>query len=328
MKNYHQLSPEERETIYRLLQAGTSQNDIGKVIGRDKATISRELTRNQHHKLNEYLPDTAQRKAEKRKKAGRKRRYVERWPELRTIIQCRLRQGWTPEQIAGWCRKHGYRHLTKESIYQYIYSIEGRQLNLRQWLPRSHRIRHKRHGRKHQRGKIPNRVDISLRAASVERRRVFGHWEGDSIIYPLGQKVVASQVERKTRYLEVFRVGSKEADVRSAAIIEHFGRLPAVARKTFTVDNGLEFADHGTITTALGTKVFFAKPYASWQRGTMEYHNGLVRRFLPRSADISTINYEQMKFIQDRINNIPRKGLGYSTPHELYQRELRKIDPF
>lgn len=325
MKKYHQIDSSERETIYWLLQSGHLPSDIAKALGRHKATIGRELSRNHHQILDEYLPDTAQRKAEKRKKAGRKQRYVDRWPVLVSFIQNSLHQQWTPEQIAGRSRVLNQRYLNKESIYQYLYSVEGRKINLRQWLPRAHRIRHKRNGRKHQRGKIPNRVDISLRAPSVALRSVFGNWEGDSIIYPRNQPVIASQVERKTRYLELCWVPNKEAGVRSAAIIDRFGLLPQAARRTLTVDNGLEFADHDTITAVIGTKVYFAKPYASWQRGTIEYHNGLVRRLLPRSTDITKITITELRQIQDLINNIPRKGLGYRTPRELYCREILKI---
>jgi transposase, IS30 family len=326
MRQFKQLAPQERNRIYQSLQAGRTQAEIAKELGRTKGTISRELKRNWHQLFDEYLPDTAQRKANKRKALGRKQHYLDRFPGLKTKVLEKLCAGWTPDLIADMLRRRGSVFLTKESIYQFIYNAEGRKLNLRHYLPRAHRLRHKRNGRKPHKGIIPNRVDIARRPKRVAARKQFGHWEGDSVSYQGHSQRLATQVERKSRLLIVLRPRTNEAKERASLINRRFSRLPAGARRTITFDNGLEFADHKRVTATIGTKVYFAKPYSSWQRGSNEHVNGILRRYLPRTTNLDQLTDKELNMIVNRINNRPRKILNYRTPQEVFNQGLRKLN--
>lgn len=326
MRRFKQLTPQDRDRIYQLYQDGKSQAEIAKELGRNKGTISRELKRNWHQIFDEYLPDTAQRKADKRKSLGRKEHYLDRFPGLKAHVLARIKDVWTPDLIAGELRRQKERFLTKESIYQFIYSLEGRKLNLRQYLPRAHRIRRRRNGRKHRKAVIPGRVDIALRPKLVAARSQFGHWEGDSVSYKGHSQRLATQVERKSRFLVVLRPSTNGARERANLITNKFSSFPAQARRSITFDNGLEFAEHQRVTAALGTKVYFAKPYASWQRGSNEHVNGILRRYLPRTTDLDVLTDKELQNIVDQINDRPRKLLGYRTPNEVFSQELSRLN--
>src|SRR3989304_140089 len=289
-KRYRQLRRAERDRIFSLMRKGKTQEAIAEILGRDKSTISREISRNRHLKFKIYLPDTAQRKADKSKAKGRKSKYI-----------------------------------NYETLYQYIYSLQGRKKNLKRYLRRSHRIRHNRNGRRHQKGKIPNRVDIAFRPRFIEGRRQLGHWEGDSMYFKGHSQQLATFTERKSRFTIAIRPKDRNAQARADATVGWFGQLPKGACRTMTFDNGLEFASHQTITRSLGTKVYFAKPYASWQRGTNENSNGLIRWYLPHNTDLDSLTNEQLNNVINLINSRPRKCLAFRTPYEVLLEEMGKI---
>jgi len=322
---YTHLGQEECEQIFLLLKDGKNQNEIANIIGRDKSTISRELSRNVHQKFNVYLPDTAARKAEKRKEKGRKQQYLDKDSELKQYMLDKLKLGWSPEQIEGRIKMDIGKYLNYESIYQYIYNLAGRKENLRQYLRRAHRIRRKKNGRKHQKGKIPNRVDISLRPKEVETRKQFGHWEGDSLIYKRHSQALASHTERKTRYIVGKKAKDRTAKERVRLTNGYFSQLPPEARKTITYDNGLEFSAHEEITAAIGTEIYFAQPYASWQRGSNENSNGLIRWYLPKNTDLDSLTDEELSAIIKLINGRPRKCLNWKTSNEAFNEEMNKL---
>ena len=325
-KTYAQLAQNERETIYQLKKKGLTNSDIAEKLGRDKSTIGRELRRNQHLKLEQYLPDTAERKAHKRKTQGRKVPYVIKQPVLKKKIIRLLKRGWSPDIIAGRLRRKRKAYLNQESIYQFIYSLEGRKQNLRQYLRRAHRIRRKKNGRKHRKDiRIPNRVDIEKRPAIVEKRVQFGHWEGDNIVYNRHRRALSTTAERKTRKVMVFRPRDLTASAKAVSTIRRYRALPQAARRTMTYDNGLEAALHETVTASIGMKFYFAKTYASWQRGTNENRNGLVRFYLPRETNLDTVSNARIKQVENLINNRPMKCLGYQTPNEAYEFEMNKL---
>jgi IS30 family transposase len=326
MRRFKQLRPQERDRIYQLFQDRKTQAEIAKELGRNKGTISRELRRNWHQIFDEYLPDTAQRKADRRKALGRKRHYLDRFPRLKAHVLARIKAGWTPDLIAGELRRQKACFLAKESIYQFVYSLEGRKLNLRQYLPRAHRIRRRKNGRKHRKVVIPGRVDITRRPKLVAARSQFGHWEGDSVSYSAHSQRLATQVERKSRFLVVLRPKTNGARERASLINNKFSSFPVKARRSITFDNGLEFAEHGRMTAVLGTKVYFAKPYASWQRGSNEHANGILRRYLPRATDLDMLTDKELQNIVNQINDRPRKILGYLTPNEVFNQELSKLN--
>jgi len=324
-KKYRQLNEEDRDRIYSLLSINKMQTDIAKIIGRDKSTISRELKRNWHLHCNRYLPDTAQIKANKRKEKNRKVNYLEKDPKLKKDMLLKLKKGWSPELIAGRAEIEGYRYYNKESFYQYIYSLPGRKQNLKQYLRRAHRIRHNKYGRKPRKDIIPNRIDIALRPQIVEKRAQFGHWEGDSMIFRKHTQALATHVERKTRFTVALKANGKDSMSRARIINNRFRRLPVLARRTMTFDNGLEFTNHGAITASIGMNIFFAKAYASWQRGTNENANGLIRWFLPRGTDVNKLSAREINKVINLINNRPKKCLGFKTPREVFNKELKKL---
>lgn len=325
-KSYKQLAQKEREKIYQLKKKGLNNSDIANKLGRNKSTIGRELRRNQHLKLKQYLPDTAERKAGKRKAKGRKVRYVDKRPAAKKKIIRLLEKGWSPDIIAGRLRKKREPYINQESIYQFIYSFEGRKQNLRKFLRRAHRIRRKKNGRKHQKDiRIPNRVDIAKRPKIVEKRTQFGHWEGDNVVYNRHRRALSTTVERKTRKVMIFRPSTLTAEEKARATIRRYRELPPQAKRTMTYDNGLEAASHETVTAAVGMKFYFAKTYSSWQRGANENRNGLVRFYLPCDTDLDTISDTRIRHVENLINNRPMKCLGYRTPNEAYESEMNKL---
>lgn len=325
-KTYKQLTQREREKIYQLKKKGLTNSDIANKLGKDKSTIGRELRRNQHLKLKQYLPDTAERKAEKRREKGRKARYVDKQPKLNRKVLRLLGKGWSPDLIAGRFNRNHDLYLNHESIYQFIYSLEGRKQNLRQYLRRAHRIRRKKNGRKHWKdNRIPNRVDIDKRPKIIAKRIQFGHWEGDNVVYNRHRRALSTTVERKTRKVMIFRPHDLTARSKAFSTIRRYRVLPPQARRTMTYDNGLEAAAHETVTASIGMKFYFAKTYASWQRGTNENRNGLVRYYLPRDTNLDTVSDKQIKRVENLINNRPMKCLGYQTPNEAYEFEMNKL---
>lgn len=325
-KNYKQLRQKEREKIYQLKQKGMANINIAARLGRDKSTIGRELKRNQHLKLKQYLPDTAERKALKRRAKGRKVHYLIKQPVLKKKIIRLLKRGWSPDIIAGRFKKEHEPYLNQESIYQFIYSLEGRKQDLRQCLRRAHRIRRKKNGRKHLKDiRIPNRVDIGKRPKIADKRVQFGHWEGDNVVYNRHRRALSTTTERKTRKVMIFRPKDLTAREKALATIRRYRALPPAARRTMTYDNGLEAAAHEAVTASIGIKFYFAKPYASWQRGTNENRNGLVRFYLPREIDLDAVSDAQIKRVENRINDRPMKCLGYQTPNEAYEYEMNKL---
>lgn len=323
---YHQLGQKERDRIFLLKKKGLTNTAIAVKLGRNKSTIGRELRRNIHQRLHQYLPDTAGRKADKRKERGRKVRYIVKDKALKRRIIRLLKGGWSPDLIAGRLKRAKHTALNQESIYQFIYSLEGRKQNLRQYLRRAHRIRRKKNGRKHHAAsKIPNRVDITKRPKTVEKRRQFGHWEGDNVVYNRHRCALSTTVERKTRKVMIFRPRDQTAKAKATATIRRYRRLPAKARCTMTYDNGLEAAAHETVTAAIGMKFYFAKSYSSWQRGTNENRNGLVRFYLPRNTDLDMISASQIRRVENLINDRPMKCLNYQTPNEVFAIEMNKL---
>lgn len=326
-QHYKQLVQKERDRIFLFKKKGVSNSDIAKKLGRDKSTVGRELNRNVHQKFRQYLPDTAQRKANKRKEQGRKQRYVVKRLALKKKIIALLKKGWSPDLIAGRLKRLKCAHLNQESIYQFIYSLEGRKLNLRQYLRRAHRVRRPKDGRKsRQDDKIPNRTDIAKRPKSIEKRRQFGHWEGDNIIYNRHRQVLSTSVERKTRKVIISRPLNRTAKEKSRVLIKRFKPLPKRARLTMTYDNGREIISYETVTAAVGLKFYFAKTYSSWQRGSNENRNGLVRFYLPRDTDLSRLTWQQIRRVENLINNRPVKLLNYRTPNEAFDLEVNKLN--
>ncbi len=318
-KPYKHLSQEEREIIANLLSGGSSLGDIAKAVGRDKSTISRELNRNSPPERRRYVPCRAHARACERKTEANKHERLKN-DLIRQYVKAGLAKGWSPEQISGRIRlDHPGESINHEAIYQYIYHPQNPdRLEMIQLLRRAHKKRkNKSIGRKVRKTTIPNRIPIDTRPKSVESRRQYGHWEGDSLISRKSKAALNTLVERKSRLVLITKLSRKGADETNQVVIDRLKKLPAKGRQTLTLDNGTENAKHEALSARLGIRCYFARPYASWERGTNENANGLIRWYLPKGTDFRTITSEQIARIEYLLNSRPRKCLGYRTPTEV-----------
>jgi len=318
-KPYKQLSQEEREHIADLLSEGNSLGAIAKILGRNKGTISRELSRNSAPEYRRYTPCRAHARACGRKTEANTHERLKN-DFIRQYVRDGLEQGWSPEQISGRIRiDHPGCSVNHEAIYQYIYHPQNPQrLEMITLLRRAYKKRrNKGIGRKVRKTKIPNRISIDDRPKSIENRNRYGHWEGDSMVSRKSKVALNTLAERKSRLVLITKLSRKGAAETNKAIINRLKKLPAQGRQTLTLDNGTENAKHEQLSTRLGIKCYFAHPYSSWERGTNENLNGLIRWYLPKGTDFSKITPEQIARIEYLLNSRPRKCLGYKTPLEV-----------
>jgi IS30 family transposase len=309
--NYTQLTRDQRYQIYALLKAGHNQTQIATIVACHKSTISRELRRN-CGPLG-YRPPLANTLARRRRRQTYGARIsAATWQQVVLL----LRQDWSPEQIAGWLQSVHQPTVSHERIYLYVYADKRRGGTLHRHL-RSQKKQRKRYGGYLRRGQIPNRVSIEQRPPIVASKRRFGDWEADTIIGARHRGGILSLVERKSKLTRLHKLESKAAaEVKDAAIAL---LTPLIDRvHTITVDNGKEFGQHEQITAALQAPIYFAHPYASWERGLNENTNGLVRQYFPKKYEFSRISDQDLQQVEDRLNNRPRKTLGYRTPNEVF----------
>lgn len=302
--NYTHLTQEERYQIYALKKAGLKQSEIANVLERAPSTISRELRRNSG--LRGYRPNQAHRLACERRPINARRIDDATWQ----YAQDRLREQWSPEQISN------HAAISHETIYQRVYADKRAGGMLWRNL-RCQKQRRKRYGRVDRRGIIPNRQSIEQRPAIVDTRRRIGDWEADTIIGKNHKQAIVSLVERKSGFLLMHKVERKTASAVSDAMIQLLKRHRPKVR-TITSDNGREFAGHEAISKKLKADFYFAHPYASWERGTNENTNGLIRQYFPKSRDFTTITQQEIDAAMERLNNRPRKRLEYLTPAQVF----------
>jgi len=305
--SYTQLTQEQRYQISALLKTEHSQTKIAAEIGVNKSTISRELKRNRGKRG--YRPKQAQRFGQRRRrKAVHKRIPKETWAK----IEEKLREDWSPEQVSNWLKKNTDTAVSHEWIYQYIYLNKRSGGDLHKHL-RCQKKRRKRAGDYDRRGKIPNQVSIEERPEIVEKRERIGDWEADTIIGAGKRGAIITLVERKSRFTLLRHVTRRTAAAVQEAILDLLKPYQA-STHTITFDNGKEFANHQTIARELQANVFFAHPYSSWERGTNENTNGLIRQYFPKGSDFSSITDDQISFVKERLNDRPRKCLDFLAP--------------
>lgn len=307
--SYTQLTREQRYQIYALKKAGHSQTEMAAIIGCHKSTVSRELSRNGGRRG--YRPKQAQELALSRKlPAHRPRIRSATWASVESLV----RQQWSPEQISGRLELERQEGVSHERIYQHIYADKRAGGTLFRHL-RCQKKRKKRYGLRERRGQLPARRSIDERPVVVDSRQRLGDWEADTIIGQHHRGAIVSLVERKSK---LTRLGRVERNTADAVGRELAAQLESLTVKTITSDNGREFAHHQSIAQQLGADFYFAHPYSSWERGTNENTNGLVRQYFPKKSDFSKINDRQLTRVVDRLNNRPRKTLGYKTPNEVF----------
>jgi IS30 family transposase len=311
MSHYAQLTREERYQIYALKSAGHNQAEIAKVIGRHKATVSRELTRNRG--LKGYRAKQAHNFATGRRQAKITTRISsESWKRVERL----LREDWSPEQTSDWLRQEEHIHVSHEWIYQYILRDKQEGGNLHRHL-RCQKLRKKRYGSPDRRGQIKGRVSIDERPDIVNKRSRIGDWEADTVIGKQGGAVLVTLVERKTRLTVVGKAPNRTAQEVTAVILKGLKPL-APQVQTLTYDNGKEFALHQDISNELDANGYFAHPYHSWERGLNENTNGLIRQYFPKGKDLAEVTDAEVQEVMDKLNNRPRKCLGFKTPNQVF----------
>lgn len=310
---YKRVTGEERRLIYRWRREACGVREIARRLRRCAGSISRELVRNLGKKG--YRPKQAHWKAQERAKRPGPRRFTE---VVRLDAEKRLLEGWTPEIISRRAQLEGRAWVCKETIYKYLYADAKAGGELWKHLPRAHRKRRRRCPRQdgRGRGRIPNQRMIDTRPAEVETRQTVGYWEGDLINGAAKTGNLVTAVERKTRLTLLGRTDTKEASEVTPELSAMFLKVPLVARLGLTLDNGKEFARHEDLAHATGLDVFFARPYHSWERGTNENTNGLIRRLYPKGASFARIGDAELDRIDRFLNDRPRKCLGWQTPRE------------
>lgn len=316
-RTYKHLSIEEREEIALGLERGDNLSSIADSLGRPCSTISRELRRNLPTvKKVSYRANRAQIKADARNKASRQRERLKSL-QIRTYVEEKLKEKWTPELIAGRLPiEHTGLTTNYESIYQWIYT---QRRDLIKHLPRSHRKRRKRGSAKNKGCvRVPNRVMINQRPAEVETRIDPGHWEADTAVSRQSKAAVAVVYERTSRYCMLTLMESKTAQNMQNAVVDNLMDLPAELRKSITYDNGTENAFHETINAKLNTASYFCQPYHSWEKGGVENSIGLIRRFYPKKTDWALLSQNDLAIIEHWLNTRPRKCLGFRTAQEVF----------
>src|SRR6202047_755086 len=314
------LTLAEREDISRGIACGSSIRDIAKGLQRAASTVSREVAR--HGGRPQYRANEADHQAWEsalRPKVCLLAIHV----KLQKIVASKLILDWSPEQISGWLKRRypedETMRVSHETIYRSLF-IQARgvlQKELIQHLRSKRRIRRSRQSRVsgHRSGQIVDAISIRERPAEIEDRAIPGHWEGD-LIAGTKNSHIATLVERHSRFTALVKVRSKDTATVVAALSRHVRKLPASLRRSLTWDHGLEMAKHKTFTVATDVKVYFCDPRSPWQRGSNENTNGLLRQYFPRKTDLSGYSQAELDKVALRLNQRPRKTLGFATPED------------
>lgn len=308
--SYRQLTPEQRYQIWACLRMRMKRSEIAREIGVHRSTVTRELRRNGSGRW-KYNPSRAVRFARERHERKRKKRIGEQtWARVDEL----LRVQWSPEQISKRLKLEGLPSVSHETIYLHVYrdKREGGRLHLH--LRRQHRYRKRIH-KYYKRVGFDTRRPIGTRPFVVESRSRVGDWEADTIVGRMQKGSILSLVERHSRFCLLEKLPNRSPDTLADAACR---KLSPVKVLTITSDNGIEFIRHERIAQALNIDFFFADPYSSWQRGTVENTNGLVRQYIPKRSDFGTLSDRDVQFVADRLNNRPRKTLGFRTPSEVF----------
>lgn len=323
--SFTHFSIEERETIQDKLRDGWSYRKIGEHLGRSHTSVSREVKKNYPQERNVYTPRLAHERAQETcRTRGRRPRLKQQL--IRDYVLEKLPLRWSPEQIKGrLLEEHGY-HISHEAIYQFIYSQYYRGGNGRcvgYDLVQHLRRKHKRRARKYvPHSDIPlhiqGKVSIEERPRVVLGRTELGHWETDSIVSRGSSVCLNTTVERVSGLVKISRLSKRTSDETRNALEAWQQAIPEHLKKSITSDNGTEFALHRDIGLWFTYGYFFCHPYASWERGTNENANGLIRDYYPKKTDFATVSYEDIQRVEDALNNRPRKRLNYKTPLEVW----------
>lgn len=311
-KNYTRISLKEREEIYKFHLEKKSLSEIAEITGRNKSSISRELTRCKDSDLG-YIPDKAETQA---KRCQQRHKQLLSNEKLLIFVTEKLREGWSPQQISGRLKlENNSLKISHETIYKFAYSKAGQALNWPKLLPRRQLKRQAKYGRKPKREIIPNAIPISARPVIINGRSEIGHWEGDLVLFTcFKSNNITTLVERKSRFAKIVCNSGKLTARVIGGINIAIKSLPKNSVQSITFDRGTEFCSHEN----LKIKTYFCDPNSPWQKGGVENFNGRIRRFLPRSFDHKNLTQKFVDKIEDVMNNQPRKCLEFRTPAEVF----------
>lgn len=331
LKKHRRLTYKERVIIQTLLKENKTKAYIAKKLNRSRSTISREVNKLGTNPKVDYDASLSHWCA---KQDYLNKRYLDKistHAKLKFFVYKGLLSNWTPEQISGRIKElypnNPIMSISHEAIYKHIYTRPQASLN-KKLIKLLVRKKTRRRPTKRKRGvgsKIINQVSIDNRPKHIELREEVGHWEGDLMIGKNHKSAIGTIVERKTRFTLIIKLNSKKADEVAKMFTEKLNQLQEVFKKTMTYDNGIEMARHEKITQKTGMKIYFAHPYSSWERGTNENTNGLIRRYLPKGTDFNQVDKKDLLEIQEKLNNRPRKIIGYKTPKEMIDLELKLV---
>lgn len=311
--NYQQITSEERYIISALRKQGLTQSAIARHLGKHRSSICREFQRNSCND-GDYRPSkAASRTRNRRSRSRRNRRFSER--DFRPVVSL-LRQQWSPEQISGYLDLTGRLSISHETIYRYVWRDWSDGGVLYRELRCARKQRRKRYRSYDSRGRLPGKRPISERPEAVTRRNRRGHWEIDTVVGS-SRHCVVTLVERRTGFVLIGKLKARtkeELNQRTIALImKHAQRF-----KTITADNGTEFHAYDKIEKATGVTFYFATPHHSWERGSNENANGLIRQYLPKRTSMTRLTQHQCNAIARKLNTRPRKRLGYKTPEDCF----------
>jgi len=318
--SYNHINREERIILASLLKAGHSQKFISIQLNKDPSTVSRELSRNSNVE-GRYLPGYANAKnKERRRSANQAGRKIIIDSELEKYIFKKLKIYWSPEQISGRLKtKYDKQIIHHETIYQWIYNKRPEFKKYLRCKKRKYRRRYGTKIREKQR-ELAKKKSIDTRPARVEKRSELGDWEGDTIVGGEKTTDILTHVDRKSGYLLADILKRATAENVKRSTVKRFYKIPKKKKLSITYDNGTEFSAHKTIEERTKIPIYFAHPYHSWERGTNENTNGLLKQFFPKKMPLANVCQEQVAKAVKLINNRPRKRLNYLTPDEVFKK--------
>jgi len=326
-ERYNQLSSEQRNLLQRGLNEGKNPAELARQFGCHRSTIGREIVRvgvGSSYDAVQGGEDTR-----RRRRRGRLKLVAD--SELLSLVHRGLLDGWSPEQVSGRLKQEHPAderlRVSHETIYAYIYAQPRGELRrtLIAALRQGHKKRLPRSRGEDRRGRLKDMVSIHERPEEVQGREIPGHWEGDLIKGAGNKSAVGTLVERKSRYVLLAKMDGANADAALEGFSRRMRTLPASVRKTLTYDQGKEMARHQELAQRLKIRVYFADPHSPWQRPTNENTNGLLRQYLPKGMDLSTVSQRQLTQIAALLNGRPRKCLNFLTPEEVMQQQIKKL---
>jgi IS30 family transposase len=320
---YHQLTWGERYRIARMKSMGESLRAIARKLRRSASTISRELRRNASTSNGHYSVDKAHSYAVARRRRSRRGTHFE--AQDVQLVHELMEHKWSPQQISGRLGTQGVLDVGTSTIYRWIKRDKARGGAL--WertrrLSRRYRKGYRVHDR---RGRLSGKRSIDERPLLVQQRLEFGHWEGDTVMGRDGRHCILTLVERKTLKVRIRKLPARRAEQVNKVLHQELGSKGDLVIKSLTLDNGTEFHGYAQLEQRHDTKFYFARPYHSWERGTNENTNGLIRQYLPKGMCFKDLTQRQCDKIEEALNNRPRKKLGFATPDEVYDEHVLRL---